>query len=72
MHKDRSSVEQSVFYEDSLRKEETPLKDPTDCGTKFVFELKQNIALRERQKSRTKQLNLMDDVKKRYYWQIFI
>lgn len=57
MHKDRSSVEQLVFYEDSVQKEEIPLKDPTDYATKFVFELKQNIKFRERQKSRTKQLS---------------
>lgn len=53
MHKDRSSVEQSVFYEDSVQKEEIPLKDPNDYVTKFLFELKQNITFRERQKSRT-------------------
>lgn len=57
MHKDRSSVEQPVFYEDSVQKGEIPLKDLTDYATKFVFELKQNSTFRERQKSRTKQLS---------------
>lgn len=39
-------MEQSALHEDSVQKEETPLKNPTDYGTTFIFELKWNIGFK--------------------------
>lgn len=38
-------MEQSALHEDSVQKEETPLKNLTDYGT-FIFELKWNIGFK--------------------------